>query len=247
MPSDFHKVMAYIKTMQSRYHRALSAFYVYDTLVKLSAPNISGKNKAKENIKVINQFKDFFLISKEAVRVYFFLELAKMFDNSDQALQINKIVNLTESRIANLSAKDFEEYNKDRELVKELVKTYKGINRSDLQKIKRILAARKPIIKKLIIYRNKWLAHDDAKKPDLPAITVIEIKKLFEALSKIMNLLGSKINSETWMWSHVQEDSKNHTKLVIEYLRRFEPYRIKEIYTEAEAEMKKYNKMYPPK
>lgn len=107
-----------------------------------------------------------------------------------------------------------------------------------------MLAARQPIIKKLITYRGKWLAHDDASKPDIPQISGKEIIKLFEAISKIMNILGGQLNSETWMWSHVKEDATQDTKLVIEHLRRFEPYRLKEIEVEANAELEKYRKLY---
>src|SRR6266481_920302 len=136
--SDFHRIMMYIKAMQSRYLRAFSAFHVYDTLMKLIAPNVVGETEAEENVKIIGEFKDFFLISKEAVRVYFFLELAKMFDTSDQALQINKMVNFTENQITNLTTQNFAEYNADRELVEELIKTYKGISHEDLQGIRKM-------------------------------------------------------------------------------------------------------------
>jgi len=228
--------------MQSRYHRALAAFHVYDTLMKLAAPNVVGETEAKQNVKIIGEFKDFFLISKEAVRVYFFLEIAKMFDTSNKALQINKVINFTERKIANLTAQDFAEYNNDRQLVGELVATYKGVSHADLQEIREMLDEREPIIKKLLIYRNKWLAHDDIDKPEVPSISAEEIEGLFEALAKIMNTLGSRLNQETWMWSHVKEDSEHHTKLVVDHLKRFEPYRLKEIYAEAETELKKYRK-----
>ena len=226
--------------MQSRYHRALSAFHVYDTLMNLAAPNVVGQKEAERNVKVVNDFKDFFLISKEAVRVYFFLELAKMFDTSDQALQINKVVNFTASKITNLSTKDFIEYNGDRQLIAELADTYKGVSHTDLQEIKQMLAVQTSVIKKLILYRDKWLAHDDRKKPEVPLIGREEIESLFETLSKIMNLLGNRLNNEGWMWDHVKSSAENDTTMVIEYLARFEPYRIKEIYAEADAELEKY-------
>ena len=240
MSSNFSKIMGYINIMQSRYHRAYGAFNIYDTLMKLSAPNVVGQDEAEQNVKIINDFKDFFHITKEAVRVYFFLELAKMFDTSKRSLQINEVINFTESQLTNLSAKDFTEYNQDRELVNELVKAYDGITQKDLQEIKETLKAQEPVIEKLLTYRNKWLAHDDTEKPEIPIISGEEIEKLFETISKIMNTLGGRLNHETWMWDHVKEYTEQDTKLVIEHLRRFEPYRIKEIYAEADAELEKY-------
>lgn len=241
--SDFDTIMRYIKALQSRYHKALSAFHVFDTSMKLTASNKVGLKKAKRNIKVINDFRYFFLISREAVRVYFFLELAKMFDISKQALQVNKIINFTESNNGRLSREAFAEHNKNRELIEPLIKGYEGVSKDDLKKLRRMLAVHKPIIDKLLIYRDKWLAHDDINKPEVPNISATEIEKLFDVLAKIINILGSKLNSETWEWNHISESSETHTTLVIEYLARFEPYRIKEIDQQAEREMKKWNKL----
>ena len=213
--TEFKTLMDYAKEMHSRYFHTLSAFYAYEALCEITAPNIVGKYEAEENAKTIRRYNNFFLPARESLRVYFFLELAKMFDSSKQSLHINKILNFTESNITNLTLDAFKEY--------------KGINYADLVSIKALLDNHEVALNKLDVYRNKWLAHDDINKPELPSINQGEIKNLFKILAKILNTITSQLNSESWTYSHIENDVKHHTRLVIDHLRRFEPYHIKEI------------------
>lgn len=225
--------------MQSRYHRAWHAFHIYETMTELMAPNVSGQEEAEANVRTINSFRNFFVPIREATRVYFFLELAKMFDTSSKALQITKLVEFATQKRKNLTVKDFVDHNKDRKLLEELVKEYKGLSESDLKEIRNMLERQRHVVSKLLTYRNKWLAHDDLKRPETPSITGKEIYDLFKTIEKIMNTLGSRLNNESWVWDHAERDAEWHTKLVIEHLRRFEPYRLKEINEKMEEEMKK--------
>lgn len=229
--SEFKTLIDYAKTMHRRYFYALSAFYAYESLREMVAPNVVGKSEAEENVKIISHFKNFFILAQEALRIYFFLELAKMFDSSKQALHINKILNFTESNLKNLTPEAIKEYNQyqDRTFLEELAKEYKGMAYADLVAIREMLDGHKTTLEKLDTYRNKWLAHDDINKPKLPAITGEEIKDLFDVLAKILNSITGQLNSESWAYSHIEDEVKHHTKLVIDYLRRFEPYRLKEI------------------
>ena len=229
--TEFKTLMDYAKEMHSRYFHTLSAFYAYEALCEITAPNIVGKYEAEENAKTIRRYNNFFLPARESLRVYFFLELAKMFDSSKQSLHINKILNFTESNITNLTLDAFKEYNQaqPRAFLEELVKEYKGINYADLVSIKALLDNHEVALNKLDVYRNKWLAHDDINKPELPSINQGEIKNLFKILAKILNTITSQLNSESWTYSHIENDVKHHTRLVIDHLRRFEPYHIKEI------------------
>ena len=239
--TEFRTLMDYAKEIHRRYFHAISAFYAYEALCEIAAPNIVGVSEANENIKVISNFKNFFLSAKEALRVYFFLELAKMFDSSDQALHINKVLNFTESNLKNLTVDAFKEYNQNREssFLKELAKEYRGMAYTDLIAIKDMISAYKATLEKLDTYRDKWLAHDDINKPEIPSITGEEIKTLFEVLAKMLNSITGRLNSESWTYSYIEDDVKDHTRLVIDYLRRFEPYRLKEI-------KEKYQKIRPP-
>ena len=79
---EFKTLMDYAKAMHSRYFHALSAFYAYEAIKEVFAPNIVGQSEAEENAKTIGRYNNFFMPAQEALRVYFFLELAKIFDSS---------------------------------------------------------------------------------------------------------------------------------------------------------------------
>ena len=241
--SEFKTLIEYIDQLQSRYFKTLSAFYAYEGLRESKAPNILGQDKAEENVEVIKRYKDFFLPAEEALRVYFFIELAKLFDASNQSLHIDKVINFTESNLRHLTADAFKEYNAEqgREFLNSLTEEYKGVAHTDLMEIRHLLETHKNSLEKLGIYRDKWLAHEDIKKPNLPDITGIELRGLFEALQKILNILTSKLNSSSTRWDHVEQDVKHHVNLVIEHLHRFEPYRLKEIDDDCQKEIEKHS------
>lgn len=232
---EFNTLMAHIKRMQSRYFHALCSFYAYEGMLEIAAPNIVGKPKAAENVRTMDRYRNFFVIAQEALQHYFFLELGKLFDASNQSLHINKVVNFTQSNLKKLTVDAFKEYNQDRQLLKELTERYRGIEHSDLTVIKDLLDNQKSTIEKLKTYRDSWVAHDDAKKPQRPIISAQEVKDLFDTLKKILNTISGKLNDETWSYQHVEGDVKKDVSRIVDHLRRFEPYRLKEI----DADIKK--------
>ena len=228
MSKEFKTLFEYLKNLRSRYFHALSAFYVYEGLLELSALNISGQKGAEQNIKTMNRFKNFFIMSKEALRIYFLLELAKLFDESKQSLHINKIVNFAGSNIKALSKNDFLEFHQGRTFIDELFKQYKAVDKNDLKEIKTKTKKHEVIIKKLDDYRNQYLAHEDKQKKKVN-INSGEIQELFKLIAEILNLFSSRLDFSTTAYSHVEKECKDDTKRVVEYLNRFEPYRLKEI------------------
>lgn len=240
--SEFGTLMAYINDLRSRYFKALSAFYAYEGMRENVAINLLGKAEAQANAETMGRYNNFFVPAQEALRVYFFIELAKLFDASDESLHITKIVNFTESNIKRLNVEAFMEHNsgQSRAFLEQLATEYKGVAPADLKEIRVSLEAHKDSLEKLKTYRDEWLAHDDIHKSELPSITGEEIRALFEVLAKILNSLTGKLNSESSMWDHVERDVKHHTKLVVEYLRRFEPYRLQEIRAETEDRIRRY-------
>jgi len=222
---EFKTLMDYSKEMHHRYFRAISAFYAYEGFLEIIAINIVGQSEAEENAKTISRYNNFFGIAQEALRIYFFLELAKMFDSSKQSLHIDKILNFTESNLKSLTVDAFKEYNQNqpRAFLETLAQEYKGMDYNELITIKDMLNKHKDTLEKLDTYRNKWLAHDDIKKPEMSPISGEEIKALFDVLEKILNAITGRLNSESWAYSQVEGDVKSHSKLVIDHLRRFEP------------------------
>src|SRR3989344_3637395 len=228
MSKEFKTLFEYLKNLRSRYFHALSAFYVYEGLLELSALNISGQKGAEQNIKTMNRFKNFFIMSKEALRIYFLLELAKLFDESKQSLHINKIVNFAGSNIKALSKNDFLEFHQGRTFIDELFKQYKAVDKNDLKEIKTKTKKHEVIIKKIEDYRNQYLAHEDKQKKKVN-INSGEIQELFKLIAEILNLFSSRLDFPTTAYSHVEKECNDDTKRVVEYLNRFEPYRLKEI------------------
>lgn len=231
MSQEFKITISYIKNIEERYFKALSAFHIFETLIELVDFNIVGQDTSEKNKKIIEKdFNSFFLPSKEALRVYFFLELAKLFDIADQSLHITKIVNYTQSNIAKLTVNDFAEYSQgqDKNFIAELVRNYQGVKHDDLVAIKSDIEKNKEIIKQLKTYRDQYLAHDDIKKDEIN-ITGEEIRILFNIIEKIIGIFLSKLISTSVMYDNAKIDTKDKTKMVIDYLIRFEPYRLKEI------------------
>lgn len=239
MSTEFNKTILYIKKMEDRYFFALSTFHAYEGLKELLAPNIVGQEAAEENVKIFKRFNNFLNPSKEALRVYFLLELAKLFDISDQSLHITKIVNYTQSNISKLTVNDFVEYSQDREFLQDLIKNYRGLKNDDLLSIKSEIEKNEDIINKIKNYRDQYLAHDDTKKIEV-SITKEEIMALFNLIEKILNIFSLKLISSTSMYDHVERDAKNQTKMLIDHLKRFEPYRKKEIEDAYQKELEKY-------
>lgn len=228
MSQEFTTFMEYLKKLQDRYFFMLSAFYTREALEELRAPNIVGKEEAQKNIETMNKYNNFFSLSKESLRVYFLLELAKLFDVSNESLHINKMVNFTESNIQKLSVNDFLEFNQDRKFIKEMIESYKGINNKDLKHIKLLISKHSATIQNIKIYRDKYLAHDDVTKTSV-VLTPKMIKPLFEIIEKILNLFSLKVDHSTTMYNYVEKECKNDTKSVVNYLKRFELHRLKEI------------------
>ena len=124
--SEFKTLMEYAKEMHHRYFRALSAFYAFEALKEVKAPNLIGQSDAEENAKTMAKYNGLFTPAEEALRVYFFLELAKMFDSSKQALHINKILNFTAGNLKKMTVDAFRAYNQNqpRAFLETLVNEY---------------------------------------------------------------------------------------------------------------------------
>ena len=243
MSDEFNTTISYIEKMKERYFLALSSFYAYEALMEIIAPNIVGQDVAEKNVKVFNTFNNLFGISKETLRVYFFIELAKLFDVSDQSLHITKIINYTKSNIDKLTVNDFVEYNQNRNFIDSLIENYQGVKHDDLMLIKYEIKKYKNIIEKVKTYRNQYLAHDDIKKVEVN-ITGEEIKILFSVIEKILNMFSSKLISATSMYDRVEESAKDETKMIFDYLKRFEPYRLKEIDEKSKKDLDSIRKEY---
>lgn len=215
---SFSRLIQLIETMHHRYHRAYSAFCAYDCLNEMLTPNFIGEDKAKQNAHTLNRYSNYIQISNEALRVYFFLELAKLYDTSKESLHIEKIINYTESNLKSLTIDEFIQHNQSRVLLEELIENYRGISSSDISKVRKMILTSSDSIEKLIIYRNKWVAHDDIKKPALPNLGTVEINQLFDTLKQILNTISGNLNHEHWGYNLVKDEMKLQVSYLIEDL-----------------------------
>lgn len=205
---SFSRLIELIETMHHRYHKAYSAFWAYDSLNEILASNVVGESKADQNARILNRYGDYIQISKESLRVYFFLELAKLYDTSKESLHIEKIINYTESNLKSLTIDEFVEHNQSRILLEELIENYRGIQPSDITKVRKMMENNNDSINKLSIYRDKWIAHDDIRKPTLPTLNKNEIIRLFDTLKQILNTISGKLNHEQWGYNLIEDKMK---------------------------------------
>ena len=224
MNKEFTKLFSYTEKLRSRYINTLNAFNVYDSIGELTASNIIGEKKAKNNVKTLGSFRYFFIITKESLRCYFLIELAKFFDTSTRSLTVYEVLKYAEKNIDKFSKKDFLEYHKGREILPELFVDYKQLVIEDLEKIKEKLNKNKIVIENLKKYRNQYLAHDDIKKIKVK-ITIAEIEKLLQIIKEIISLLYSRLEFSVNSYVNFEESSREDTKRLLEYLQKFEEYK----------------------
>lgn len=227
MENEFIKFQDYLKRLRKMYFEALCAFCVFEAVEELKAPNISGGNEAEKNVAIVNKFKNFFIPVRRTLNFYFLMEIAKILDTAKQSLHLTKLINFA-SNNKKLGVKEFTKLNSDRAFLEDLAKRYEGIKKEDFEKIERNLEETKTIREKIKLYRDQNLAHEDINKEDVD-ISQEEIVKIFDLIAEILDIFSSKTDFSTTDYTAIIKGCKEDTKNVIEYLKRFEPYRLKEI------------------
>lgn len=225
----FKRIQKAIKSISNELLDAYVSFFIFDALRTLRAPNKIGGKKAEQNVKTMTHYGSFFSQTERAHHVNFLLVLSRFFDDSKQSLSLIKTKNWAASDRKSLDAETFLSLNKDRYAVESLAKAYEGLTAEDLKKIEEDLKKHSRYIKKLIDVRNKTIAHKDSKGPAPKGLTVNDVLLLFQLVERILNTLANKLDHNTFSFGHAQDDAKRDTELVIEHLKRFEPYRLKEI------------------
>ncbi len=213
--------------MHSRLFHALGAFYIWESLEEQIASNIVGKDKSRANVEVMNRFNSFFVISKQALHVYWLIELAKLFDDMGQSLHVTKLINFAEGNRGKLSKQEFFRLNKDRRFASELYEKYQGLSQEDLSGLRTKLKKHIGIIKRLDTHRDQCLAHDDIKKSKI-SLTRKEVITLFDLVKVVLNLFSQRLDFSSTSYKHVEADCKADTQRLTEYLRGYEKYKFNE-------------------
>lgn len=211
-------------------------FKIWETFQELKAVNIVGKEIAEENVKIMNQHNAFFILTIKAHQEIFIINLFKFFDTDTDSLSIIKIVNFISSNI-----KYIEEISKiDIENYKKLLLNY-GL---DFSKPSNEMIVKESDIWNLKKYRNS-LSHNIIKKDskikeEKELHFSLNFENLFRVCRGILELSGNLGHH----WANYENDEKvkDNTKNIINYLKRFEPYRIQEVNKKYEEEIEKMEK-----
>ncbi len=202
----------YLKRLKNLYQRALWSYYCYEWLQEIKAPNIIWMQTAKRNIKTWHRFNNFFSITSEASRTFFFLELAKIFDTQDQAIKLAKIINIAKNNRRRLLNKD-----------------WKWLEKWDLNKIENLIKKNETIIQKLKDYRDQYICHDDTNKIKI-SINWNEIEKLLKIVAEIFNIFSLKIYASITAFDSWKNNFKNEVKNIFNNLNEIQIYKMHEIY-----------------
>lgn len=229
--THFDTLFERVGQLRSRYLRLLSTFTIYDQFKRMSAPNLVGKRKAENAVKIMSSYRYFFVPIQEATRVHFFIELAKFFDadKRKQSLTLPSILDYSLKHLSHLTVKDFLEFQENRPFIPDILNGYKPLNKKDVLRFKRRLHRNKSVVSKLKTYRDKDLVHDDLKKEHVP-ITAGEVKILLKIIQDVIELFYRKLDFASNSYKNFNEEPKDAVNRVIEALQEHERERIRKIY-----------------
>jgi len=176
--SEFKKAIELLVRLHNRLFNAYLNFYIWEAFQELMTPNVVGKDEAKKNVKAINNYREFFIPTISAHNKIFIMELAKFFDIDKPTLSISKIINYLGSNQKKITVEEFKKYNRKRECLSNLVKSYQGITNNCLNECKEKLhkeglnvedgkIIKNSKIWKLKQLRDQWIAHDQINKNDV--------------------------------------------------------------------------------
>ncbi len=89
---EFKTLMEYAKELHHRYFRAISAFYAFEALKEVRAPNLIGQLDAEENAKTMSRYNCLFTPELILLRLLIAnLLLEKLSSRSDYSIHTNLI------------------------------------------------------------------------------------------------------------------------------------------------------------
>lgn len=210
----------------------LSSCKIFDTFNILSNRDNIGVDIANKNVEVFNRFKYFFITTKESCRAYSLIELAKFFDKNkrNQSLTILQVLDYSDKNINHLKEKDFLLHHKDRIIIPELFKSYREITREDINNLRKKILDKQEIIKRLLLYRDQYLAHDDLSKDQIK-IDKKEVEEILDLIKGVIDFYYLKLDFASNCYKNFNEEPVEEMKELIKILQEHEEQRIKEIKT----------------
>lgn len=217
----------YLKAMREVYLKGLYSYYFFEAISELLALNICGEDIAKENMEVMSRYDGFWEATRMAHYFHCIVQFAKCFDESPTSISLYLIRTHSWKNLSKLTKEAFKDFNKDRKFLDEMVKNYRGIDEQDFKEMRALLKKCQKSIDRLVEYRHHFC--HALLEPQKPNFTIGEIHDLANMIGNILNIFTKQTNHETTWYDRVEEDAKNSVRTIIDELKRFEPYRLKEI------------------
>jgi hypothetical protein len=223
----FSKLLSFAKKLDNRYLLTIASRKIFDEFNKLLTISIIGKKNAEANAKILGSYKYFFATTKEAVRCFFLIELAKFFDEDKQrqTLSIQNVIDFAKKRIESFSVDQFQKYHKERKIIPEIFEKYRALTQKDLDSIEKRINRNKNRVKNLKTYRDKFLAHDDVKKQDI-LINRRDINVLLRIIKDTIGLLYMKLDFSSISYVNYEEEPILELNHLIKVLKESEDRRL---------------------
>lgn len=226
--------------IHANFIKANYCFTVWRSLDDVKNPGTVWIDKATANLHSMNNFKTFFQISMNSCKEVYLLELAKCFDNDKEVLSIYSVLTFAKANISELNYENYITQSWKPILLDE--ENYLPITMELLEECFKRVKWKSKIIRRLMNFRNGYLWHNQLTPNKDSKITVLETEELMKLLMEIWNTLSQHLFRTTWWHNFSDKNTYEEIERLLDFLHRFESYRIQEIRKESETRINGYKK-----
>ncbi|GAA2427604.1 AbiU2 domain-containing protein [Mycolicibacterium llatzerense] len=215
MADDLDELKRRVERIRGQLLNALGAYDAYVELVRFTAPNVVGAERAQRNAQALGMYKGFMMVARNALHTEMQLPLARIFDSHKDALQLRKLINWISRHRENLTSSEVENAADS----DEPAHIPEGLTQNDLDEILAKLAAAGDKISRLKDVRDKVLAHDDKVGPDgVEWLSYDDFAELLNLLDEILNTISRKAYGETTIYDWYRDDVKKDSQRLFELI-----------------------------
>jgi hypothetical protein len=106
MGEDIEVLKERVERLRKLHLRALGAFHALEEMLKFTAPNMVGQERARKNAEAIGVHKGYLNVVRKALNTELHMSLAKIYGDHKDALHIVKLVNYTVANKKALTARN---------------------------------------------------------------------------------------------------------------------------------------------
>lgn len=229
-----------LTSIHANFINANSYFMVWQSLEKLINPDEIWIDKAQENLDSMNKYKNFFIPIMWSCKNMYLLELAKCFDNDKKVLSIFTVLSFGRENINELTFNNYKLYKKDEVILEE--DEYEAISMDFLDSCNKKIKSKSKIINRLMNFRNQYLGHNQLYTDTNSSITIDEVIELMKLLMELWNDISHRLLRATWWHNFSDKQAYEEMERLLNYLHRFEKYRLREIQMESKKRLSEYRK-----